>query len=276
MSDLSTSLPRVPRRFDINPKPLGAALVLIALGDVYLARTVGGRQAALYLVGALLGMSLYHAAFGFTSAWRGFIADGRGAGLRAQMPAFRFFEWVLENTNSTCGIEEGSDPVVKLTNPMIRIAHRQFRAETALNNRKKRKYDPSYADLLAIDPAFRAWQHLAAEWHSKEGKGRTAWRALTRFFADYIVRIQFDKRPEDFFLNALARPPSLRPWARRSSVEERRSMTAGTISSNGSCGNTYQKQPTTDIVCGEAIFRIRYSAFAKRSSSNRWTRRSAT
>jgi uncharacterized membrane protein YedE/YeeE len=85
MSDLSTPLPRVPRRFDINPKPLGAALVLIALGAIYLAQTVSGRQAALYIVGALLGMSLYHAAFGFTSAWRVFIADGRGAGLRAQM-----------------------------------------------------------------------------------------------------------------------------------------------------------------------------------------------
>jgi uncharacterized membrane protein YedE/YeeE len=43
------------------------------------------RQAALYVVGALLGVALYHAAFGFTSAWRVFIADGRGAGLRAQM-----------------------------------------------------------------------------------------------------------------------------------------------------------------------------------------------
>jgi uncharacterized membrane protein YedE/YeeE len=46
---------------------------------------VGARQAALYVVGALLGVALYHAAFGFTSAWRVFIADGRGAGLRAQM-----------------------------------------------------------------------------------------------------------------------------------------------------------------------------------------------
>ncbi|WP_090867642.1 YeeE/YedE family protein [Paraburkholderia diazotrophica] len=82
MSDLATSL---PRRFDINPKPLAFSLVLIALGAVYLAHTVSGRQAALYVVGALLGMSLYHAAFGFTSAWRVFIADGRGAGLRAQM-----------------------------------------------------------------------------------------------------------------------------------------------------------------------------------------------
>ncbi|WP_345816054.1 YeeE/YedE family protein [Paraburkholderia sp. PREW-6R] len=85
MSDISSSFPRVPRRFGINPRALGTALVLIALGAIYLAQTVSGRQAALFIVGALLGVSLYHAAFGFTSAWRVFIADGRGAGLRAQM-----------------------------------------------------------------------------------------------------------------------------------------------------------------------------------------------
>ncbi|CAD6556356.1 hypothetical protein LMG27952_06096 [Paraburkholderia hiiakae] len=86
MSDFSTPLARAPRRLDfINPKPLGIALLLVALGAVYLAQTVSARQAALYVVGALLGMTLYHAAFGFTSAWRVFIADGRGAGLRAQM-----------------------------------------------------------------------------------------------------------------------------------------------------------------------------------------------
>jgi uncharacterized membrane protein YedE/YeeE len=85
MSELSSTLSPAPRRFDLNPKPLAAALLLIALGAVYLAQTVSGRQAALFIVGALLGMSLYHAAFGFTSAWRVFIADGRGAGLRAQM-----------------------------------------------------------------------------------------------------------------------------------------------------------------------------------------------
>ncbi|MBN3857808.1 YeeE/YedE family protein [Paraburkholderia sp. Ac-20340] len=86
MSDLSSPLARAPRRLDsINPKSLGLALLLVALGAVYLAQTVSARQAALYIVGALLGMTLYHAAFGFTSAWRVFIADGRGAGLRAQM-----------------------------------------------------------------------------------------------------------------------------------------------------------------------------------------------
>ncbi|MDR5782284.1 YeeE/YedE family protein [Caballeronia sp. LZ065] len=82
MSDLATSL---SRRTDIDPKPLGIAALLIVLGVVYLGQTVGARQAALYAVGALLGITLYHAAFGFTSAWRVFIADGRGAGLRAQM-----------------------------------------------------------------------------------------------------------------------------------------------------------------------------------------------
>jgi uncharacterized membrane protein YedE/YeeE len=82
MSDLASP---IARRFNVDPKPLGIAAVLIVLGALYLAQTVNGRQATLYVVGALLGITLYHAAFGFTSAWRVFIADGRGAGLRAQM-----------------------------------------------------------------------------------------------------------------------------------------------------------------------------------------------
>ncbi|WP_213778060.1 YeeE/YedE family protein [Caballeronia sp. dw_276] len=82
MSDLASP---VSRRFSVDPKPLGIAALLILAGALYLAQTVNGRQAALYIVGALLGVTLYHAAFGFTSAWRVFIADGRGAGLRAQM-----------------------------------------------------------------------------------------------------------------------------------------------------------------------------------------------
>ncbi|MDR5740282.1 MULTISPECIES: YeeE/YedE family protein [unclassified Caballeronia] len=82
MSDLTSPL---RRRSDINPKPLGIAALLLLAGAWYLAQTASPRQAALYIVGALLGIALYHAAFGFTSAWRVFIADGRGAGLRAQM-----------------------------------------------------------------------------------------------------------------------------------------------------------------------------------------------
>jgi uncharacterized membrane protein YedE/YeeE len=82
---MSTSAP-VSRPFtDINARPLGVAVFLIVLGAWYLAQAASGRQSALYVIGALLGVALYHAAFGFTSAWRVFIADGRGEGLRAQM-----------------------------------------------------------------------------------------------------------------------------------------------------------------------------------------------
>ena len=70
---------------EINPRPLGISIFLIVLGAWYLAQAASGRQSALYIIGALLGVALYHAAFGFTSAWRVFIADGRGQGLRAQM-----------------------------------------------------------------------------------------------------------------------------------------------------------------------------------------------
>src|ERR1700693_2997676 len=82
MSDFASP---VPRRSSVDSQPLGVAALLIVAGALYLAQTVSGRQAALYAVGTLLGVTLYHAAFGFTSAWRVFIADGRGAGLRAQM-----------------------------------------------------------------------------------------------------------------------------------------------------------------------------------------------
>src|SRR5215467_7433902 len=52
----------------------------LALGDAY-----SWRQGALFLLGGALGLILYHALFGFTSAFRVFLADRRGAGLRAQM-----------------------------------------------------------------------------------------------------------------------------------------------------------------------------------------------
>ena len=44
-----------------------------------------GCQSALYLIGGALGISLHHALFGFTGAYRRFLSDGRGSGVRAQM-----------------------------------------------------------------------------------------------------------------------------------------------------------------------------------------------
>ena len=68
-----------------NAVPVGVAFALIASGTAYLTAAVAWRQGALFLVGAGAGVLLYHAAFGFTSSWRAMIAEGRGAGLRAQM-----------------------------------------------------------------------------------------------------------------------------------------------------------------------------------------------
>ena len=67
------------------PGPAVVTAILIALAAGYLNALISWRQAALFLVGLAAGVVLYHAAFGFTSAWRVFISDRRGAGLRAQM-----------------------------------------------------------------------------------------------------------------------------------------------------------------------------------------------
>jgi uncharacterized membrane protein YedE/YeeE len=51
-----------------------------------LAAQIGGWRLGLgALLGAFGGIALYHAAFGFTSAWRTFIRTGCGGGLRAQL-----------------------------------------------------------------------------------------------------------------------------------------------------------------------------------------------
>lgn len=76
---------RALSRPSFNLGPVGVALMLIVLGEVYLTAAVAWRQGALFLVGAGAGVVLYHAAFGFTSSWRALIAEKRGDGLRAQM-----------------------------------------------------------------------------------------------------------------------------------------------------------------------------------------------
>lgn len=75
---------RTASRRSLHPGSMAVAL-LVAAAAWTLSATFGWRLAALFLVGVSAGVVLYHAAFGFTSAWRVFIADGRGEGLRAQM-----------------------------------------------------------------------------------------------------------------------------------------------------------------------------------------------
>lgn len=61
-----------------------AALLTIA-GAMSCAQASGWRLAALFVVGALLGLSLYHAAFGFTYGFRIFLRERRSAHVRAQL-----------------------------------------------------------------------------------------------------------------------------------------------------------------------------------------------
>ncbi|MCH7692692.1 MAG: YeeE/YedE family protein, partial [Proteobacteria bacterium] len=78
MTTAAITLPRIQRPF------LFAALVA-ALGlFVYLAGT-SAKQAALFVVGTGLGVSLYHAAFGFTGAYRRAIVDRDISGVTAQL-----------------------------------------------------------------------------------------------------------------------------------------------------------------------------------------------
>ena len=72
-----------PRR--VQPRVVGAAGALLLAGAVWLGADYGLRQAALFLIGAGCGLVLYHAAFGFTTAFRVFVTTGDGRGLRAQM-----------------------------------------------------------------------------------------------------------------------------------------------------------------------------------------------
>lgn len=69
----------------MNTVPILIASLVFIAGGTYIYQTVSLKQSALWLVGALMGVTLYFASFGFTQAWRVFIADRRGAGLRAQM-----------------------------------------------------------------------------------------------------------------------------------------------------------------------------------------------
>lgn len=59
-----------------------AGLVAVTAGAAMVAGVV---LAAAAVIGSLAGFALYHAAFGFTGAWRRVLTDGRSAGARAQL-----------------------------------------------------------------------------------------------------------------------------------------------------------------------------------------------
>ena len=91
MSRLATDRTGFPATLPASYTPrmqgavVGLASAILAGGAVALAVPYGWRHAALFLVGGALGVVLYHAAFGFTAAFRALVTAGDTRGLRAQM-----------------------------------------------------------------------------------------------------------------------------------------------------------------------------------------------
>ena len=61
------------------------ALTAIFLLALLIQQSVSNKLTLLFITGTALGIVLYHSVFGFTSAFRVLLADGRSAGFRAQM-----------------------------------------------------------------------------------------------------------------------------------------------------------------------------------------------
>lgn len=66
-----------------NPQVVAAgALVTLVIG-AYALQRYGAERAVLFAAGLGLGVTLFHARFGFTSAWRQLVSVGQGRGLQA-------------------------------------------------------------------------------------------------------------------------------------------------------------------------------------------------
>src|SRR5260221_12973260 len=93
MTDLSidrpvTQSPLLPG--EINTRVAGLAAAALLGGAWLLAPRFPWRQGALFLLRGALRLNLYHALFRFPPAFRAFIADRRGAGLRAPVLLLAF------------------------------------------------------------------------------------------------------------------------------------------------------------------------------------------
>ncbi len=82
-AEQSPRLEAGPRRAD--RRVVAVAVAALAGGALLIAADAGWHYGRLYLLGLLLGVTLYHAAFGFSGAWRRLLTTGDGAALRAQL-----------------------------------------------------------------------------------------------------------------------------------------------------------------------------------------------
>ncbi|KKB84986.1 membrane protein [Devosia limi DSM 17137] len=84
MTDITAGQLR-PVGMPLDRGPVLVAGLGVILGAVVIWQVVDLQQAALFVIGALLGLTLYHASFGFTGGWRRLAVERRGNAVRAQM-----------------------------------------------------------------------------------------------------------------------------------------------------------------------------------------------
>jgi uncharacterized protein len=85
MTEINTALRAPAAPFNLDKGPVVVAVLAFVLGALAIGEAISPRQALLFLIGGLLGMTLYHASFGFTGGWRRFVVERRGRAIRAQM-----------------------------------------------------------------------------------------------------------------------------------------------------------------------------------------------
>lgn len=74
-----------PQPIPFDRGPVWFTSLALAFGTLAIWQLVDLRQAVLFLIGSLMGLTLYHASFGFTGGWRRMVVEGRGHAMRAQM-----------------------------------------------------------------------------------------------------------------------------------------------------------------------------------------------
>jgi uncharacterized membrane protein YedE/YeeE len=85
MTEINATAPAPVAGVNLDKGPVVFVGLALILGGLAIGQVIDTRQAVLFVIGGLLGLTLYHASFGFTGGWRRFVVEQRGNAIRAQM-----------------------------------------------------------------------------------------------------------------------------------------------------------------------------------------------
>ncbi|MCL1487877.1 MAG: YeeE/YedE family protein [Marinobacter sp.] len=88
MSEVAAPTSAIQSPWQVDRFVVVTALVGFALLGGLIWLETAPFMVALFAIGTVLGIALYHGAFGFTAGWRNLVVHKRGAGMRAQLLLF--------------------------------------------------------------------------------------------------------------------------------------------------------------------------------------------